>query len=54
MKLYVFYIGGDTATSLVELHDVRFAVGGKLEDTYPALKASWWGRRRRIRKSCGS
>ena len=44
MKLFVIYIGGDTATSLVELHDMRFVVAETIEDTYPALKASWWGR----------
>lgn len=52
MKLFVFYIGGDTATSLVELHDVRFAVGKKLEDAYPALKASWWGRPESLHLDC--
>lgn len=43
MKLFYFYIGGRTAHSLVELHDVRFACGQKLEDCFDQLRQSWWG-----------
>lgn len=43
MKLFYFYIGGRTQTSLVELHDVRFAIAEKLEDTFDSLRKSWWG-----------
>lgn len=42
-KLYVFYIGGDAPNSLIELHDVRFAIGEKYEDTYDQIRDSWWG-----------
>ena len=43
MKLFYFYIGGRTEKSLVELHDVRFGCGAQLEDTFDALRQSWWG-----------
>lgn len=52
MKLFVFYIGGDTNTSLVELHDVRFAVAEKITDTYDELRASWWGRPGSLHLDC--
>lgn len=42
-KLFAIYIGGSTEKSLIELHDVRFLVADKIEDTYAALKAGWWG-----------
>jgi len=43
MKLYVIYIGGSHPKSLIELHDMRFVIADKIEDTYPVLKRSWWG-----------
>lgn len=43
MKLFAFYVGGETATSNTELHDMRFAVGGKIEDCYDSLRQQWWG-----------
>ena len=43
MKLFAFYIGGSVPTSLIELHDVRFILAEKYEDTIDELKASWWG-----------
>ncbi|HYD18179.1 MAG TPA: DUF1543 domain-containing protein [Patescibacteria group bacterium] len=52
MKLFVFYIGGDTETSLLELHDIRFAAGETMEETYPALKKSWWGRPESLHLDC--
>lgn len=38
-------LGGRTATSLIELHDVRFVVGSRIEDTFPELRRQWFGRR---------
>jgi len=32
MKLFYIYIGGKTTTSLIELHDVRFTIGEKIEE----------------------
>lgn len=41
--LFVIYIGGSHSKALVELHDVRLVVADKIEDTYAALRKSWWG-----------
>ena len=38
-------LGGRTASSLIELHDVRFVAGSSLEATIPELKRQWFGRR---------
>lgn len=43
MNLFVIYVGGRTETSLIEVHDIHFAVGGKIEDTYDQVKKQWWG-----------
>jgi hypothetical protein len=43
MKLFAFYVGGETETSNTELHDVRFAVGRCVEDCYDSLRKQWWG-----------
>lgn len=37
------YIGGDCGNSNIELHDIRFAMGEKIEDCYEDLRAQWWG-----------
>lgn len=42
-RLFAIYIGGKTATSHVEVHDMRFCVGAALEDCFPALRREWWG-----------
>ena len=43
MELFVVYVGGKTETSLIEVHDIHFAVGNKIEDTYEQLRNQWWG-----------
>ena len=43
MKLFVIYIGGTHEKSLIELHDMRFVVANTIEETYDALRQSWWG-----------
>lgn len=43
MHLFVIYIGGSHSQSLIELHDMRFAVANNIEETYDALRQSWWG-----------
>ncbi|KTC84955.1 DUF1543 domain-containing protein [Legionella brunensis] len=43
MNLFVVYIGGSHPNSLIELHDIRFIVANSIEDTYDALRKSWWG-----------
>lgn len=52
MKLFVFYIGGSAPNSLIELHDVRFAMGAALEDCFPSLRASWWGKPNSLHLDC--
>ncbi len=43
MNLFVIYIGGAHQKSLIELHDMRFVIANTIEETYPALRESWWG-----------
>lgn len=41
-KLFVAIVGGYVETGHVELHDVRFAVGEKIEDCYAEINAQCW------------
>jgi hypothetical protein len=43
MQLFAFYVGGKTATSNIELHDMRFAIGRQVEDCHESLRQQWWG-----------
>ena len=43
--LFLVVLGGRTASSLIELHDVRFVAGSSLEATIPELQRQWFGRR---------
>jgi hypothetical protein len=43
MHLFVIYIGGSHSQSLIELHDMRFAIANNIEETYDILRQSWWG-----------
>lgn len=43
MHLFVIYIGGSHSQSLIELHDMRFVIASTIEETYDALRQSWWG-----------
>ena len=36
-------LGGRAKKANVELHDVRWVVGSKIEDTYDALRKDWFG-----------
>lgn len=42
-KLFAVYLGGRAERCNVELHDVVFVVGGKIEDTYLQLFEKWFG-----------
>lgn len=42
-KLFLTYIGGTAPGANIELHDVRFVVGETIEQTYPAIRAGWFG-----------
>ncbi len=41
--LYLVVLGGKAKKANVELHDVRWVVGSKIEDTYDALRKDWFG-----------
>jgi Domain of Unknown Function (DUF1543) len=43
--LFLVVLGGRTATSLIELHDVRFVIGHSIDATIPELRRQWFGRR---------
>ena len=42
-KLFLVYLGGRTSKSNIELHDIQFAAGSKIEDTYQTLRERWFG-----------
>ena len=41
--LFLIVLGGRAKKSNVELHDVRWVVGSKIEDTFDALRKDWFG-----------
>ena len=41
--LYLVVLGGRAKKANIELHDVRWVVGSKIEDTYDTLKNQWFG-----------
>lgn len=43
MKLFAVYLGGRAPKSNIELHDVVFATGLKIENTYHQLLSKWFG-----------
>ena len=43
--LFLVVLGGRTATSHIELHDVRFVAGASIDATIPELRRQWFGRR---------
>lgn len=48
----MIYIGGNAGKSLIELHDMRFVVAHKLEDTYEDLRKNWWGTPESLHLDC--
>ena len=43
MKLFAVLLGGDHPRAKIEVHDVVFAVGESLGETYDQLRAGWFG-----------
>jgi len=43
MKLFAVYLWGYIDGCHVEIHDVRFVIGEKIEDTYQQLQEQWIG-----------
>ncbi len=41
--LYLVVLGGRVKKANIELHDVRWVVGSKIEDTYATLRKDWFG-----------
>jgi hypothetical protein len=41
--LYLVVRGGRAEKANIELHDVRWVVGSKIEDTYDTLRKDWFG-----------
>ena len=41
--LFLVVLGGRAKSANIELHDVRWVVGSKIEDTYDALRKDWFG-----------
>ena len=41
--LYLVVLGGRAKKANIELHDVRWVVGSKIEDTYDTLRKAWFG-----------
>jgi len=41
--LYMVVLGGRAGIANIELHDVRWVVGSRIEDTYHVLRRDWFG-----------
>ena len=41
--LFLVVLGGKAEKANIELHDVRWVVGSKIEDTYDTLRKDWFG-----------
>ena len=41
--LFLVVLGGRANKANIELHDVRWVVGSKIEDTYNVLRSDWFG-----------
>ncbi len=41
--LYLVVLGGRSEKANIELHDVRWVVGSKIQDTYDTLRKDWFG-----------
>ena len=42
-SLYLVVLGGRAHKANVELHDVRWVIGSRIEDTYDVLRRDWFG-----------
>ena len=43
INLFLVVLGGRASKANVELHDVRWVIGSKIEDTYDSLRRDWFG-----------
>ena len=42
-SLYLVVLGGKAKKANIEVHDVRWVVGSRIEDTYDTLRKNWFG-----------
>ena len=44
-KIYLFLVvlGGRAKKANIELHDVRWVIGSRIEDTFDVLRRDWFG-----------
>lgn len=47
-QLFMVYLGGRAGQCHIEVHDLRFVVGERIEDTYPALIQQWYGHKNNL------
>ena len=45
-------LGGSAPKANIELHDIQFVTGQKIEDTYPKLIESWFGNKKGLHIDC--
>ena len=43
LNLYLVVIGGRIPKANIEVHDVRWVIGSKIEDTFDVLRKDWFG-----------
>jgi len=43
LNLYLVVVGGRIPKANIELHDVRWVIGSKIEDTFEDLRKDWFG-----------
>ena len=43
INLFLVVLGGRAKMANVELHDVRWVIGSRIEDTYDELRKNWFG-----------
>ena len=41
--LFLVVLGGKAKKANIELHDVRWVAGSKIEDTYEVIRKDWFG-----------
>ena len=45
LSLFIVVLGGRSLKSNIEIHDVRWVLGEKIEDTFPELRKQWLGKK---------
>ena len=43
INLFLVFLGGRANKANIELHDVRWVIGSRIEDTFDVLKKDWFG-----------